>query len=109
MDDDDGCMAAWYVLSSIGLFPVCPGRPLYLVGAPLFEEVSLETAAGRPFRVVARDWGTDAWYIQSAKLNGQPLPVPWLPHDQVASGGLLELTLGAKPNREWGAGVKSPW
>ncbi|HOH33210.1 MAG: GH92 family glycosyl hydrolase [Candidatus Hydrogenedentes bacterium] len=109
MDDDDGCMAAWYVLSSIGLFPICPGRPLYLVGAPLFEEFSLETAAGKPFRIVARDWGPNAWYIQSAKLNGQPLLVPWLPHDQVASGGLLELTLGAKPNREWGAGVKSPW
>lgn len=109
MDDDDGCMAAWYVLSSIGLFPLCVGRPLYALGAPLFEEVALDTANGKQFRVVCRNWGPDAWYIQSAKLNGRTLTTPWLSHAQIRSGSFLELTLAKKPNHSWGAVEKSPW
>jgi len=109
MDDDDGCMAAWYVLSSIGLFPLCVGRPLYLLGAPLFEEMTLETAAGTQFRIVCREWGPDAWYVHAAKLNGKTVSAPWLSHEQVVSGGILELTLGDKPSHGWGAVAKSPW
>ncbi len=27
-------MAAWYVLSALGLYPVCPGKPEYICGGP---------------------------------------------------------------------------
>ncbi len=26
-DEDNGSMASWYVLSAIGLYPLCPGTP----------------------------------------------------------------------------------
>lgn len=29
-DEDNGSMAAWYVLSSLGIYPYCPGIPEYL-------------------------------------------------------------------------------
>lgn len=109
MDDDDGCMSAWYVLSSMGLFPLCVGRPLYLLGAPLFEEVTVNAGTGRPFHIVSRKWGPDAWYVHAAKLNGKELASPWLSHEQVVSGGALELTLGNKPSHSWGVVDHSPW
>ena len=35
-DEDTGSMAAWFVLSALGFYPVCPGKPEYTLGSPLF-------------------------------------------------------------------------
>jgi predicted alpha-1,2-mannosidase len=107
MDDDDGCMAGWYVLSSLGLFPVCVGHPLYAVGMPLFEE-SVWHGTGGKFRIRVKNHGADNWYIQSATLNGKPLVQPWLAHQDLAHGGELELVAGPEPS-EWGMGTELPW
>lgn len=40
-DEDNGEMSAWYLFSSLGFYPVCPGRPTYTLGCPLFEETRL--------------------------------------------------------------------
>jgi len=41
-------------------------------------------------------------YIQSAKLNGQPLNTFHFPHSEFIKGGILELEMGANPNKKWG-------
>jgi predicted alpha-1,2-mannosidase len=109
MDDDDGCMAAWYVFSSMGLFPLCPGRPRYVVGAPLFEEIVMHHPSGRDFRIATSRPDTNSWYIQSARLNGQEFDRPWLAHQELTAGGLLELKLGPRGNTTWGTTDRMPW
>ncbi|MCP4639761.1 MAG: glycoside hydrolase family 92 protein, partial [bacterium] len=109
MDDDDGCMAAWYVFSAMGLFPLCVGRPYYAVGAPLFEDLTLHHEDGNNFRIHAPGWSKDKWYIQSATLNDGSLTRPWISHQEVANGGTLELHLSAEPNPAWGADADLPW
>lgn len=39
-NDDAGQMSAWYVFSSIGFYPVCPGTPEYYIGTPSFDRVT---------------------------------------------------------------------
>ncbi len=109
MDDDDGCMTAWYVLSSMGLFPVCVGRPMYALGTPLFEEVVLHHETGRDFRVVTRGLSDTDVYIQSVRLNGQPIDRPWILHREIVDGGTLEIQAGSEPNTAWGAADELPW
>jgi predicted alpha-1,2-mannosidase len=99
MDDDDGCMAGWYVFSSIGLFPVCVGRAIFTIGTPLFEEVVIHNETGANFRIVSKGWARENWYIQSARLNGEALDRPWLHHSEVVAGGTLELTVGPEPGK----------
>ena len=43
-------------------------------------------------------------YVQSAKLNGQPLNHPWITHDDIMRGGTLELEMDLLPNKSWGNG-----
>ena len=109
MDDDDGCMAAWYVFSSMGLFPLCVGRPLYALGTPIFEEVTIHHESGNDLRMVSKGWREDAWYIQTARLNGQLVERPWIGHDEIVAGGLLEFEVGSEPNTSWGAASDLPW
>ena len=43
-NDDCGQMSAWYIFSSMGFHPVCPGTDQYIIGAPYFEymDIALE-------------------------------------------------------------------
>lgn len=36
-DEDNGQTSAWYVLSALGFYSVCPGSDEYVLGAPLFK------------------------------------------------------------------------
>jgi predicted alpha-1,2-mannosidase len=58
-NEDCGQMSAWYVLSSMGFYPFCPGRPEYTVGNPLFDEVQITPVGGKTFTIKTKgkgDW-----------------------------------------------------
>ena len=101
-DDDNGAMSAWYVLSAMGFYPVCPGRPQYVLGSPIFEECEIDVESGKTFRIIAHGTSAISKYIQSAKLNGEPLNRPWFDHSTLVRGGTLTLQMGSEPNKEWG-------
>jgi len=102
-NDDTGQMSAWYVFSALGLYPVCPGSPHYEIGSPLFEEARVDVGGGRTFTVRAPGASASKLYIQSATLDGRPHDRPWISHAEVARGATLELRMGPRPNRSWGA------
>ncbi len=97
-DEDGGDMSSWYVFSAMGFYPVCPGRPSYDLGSPLFSEVRLSLGGGRAFTIVAQDASAKNKYIQSAELNGEPLNGPWIKHADILAGGELILKMGPRPN-----------
>lgn len=102
-DDDDGEMSSWYVLSAMGFYTVCPGRPVYDIGSPIFEETRITLGNGKVFTITAKDVSFQNKYIQSATLNGKPLDKPWFTHDDIARGGALVLEMGRRPNKSWGS------
>jgi len=101
-DEDDGELSSWYVFSAMGFYPVCPGKPVYDIGSPIFEEVKVHLGKGKTFRVVARGVSAANKYVQSAELNGQPLNKPWFTHKDLTRGGTLILEMGSRPNQSWG-------
>lgn len=104
-DEDAGAMSSWYVFSAMGFYPVCPGKPLYDIGSPIFEETRIRQENGNEFVIRAEGVSDVNKYIQSAELNGAPLSGPTLAHDAIAAGGELLLRMGPRPNKSWGAGV----
>jgi len=106
-NDDAGQMSAWYVLSAMGFYTVCPGNPVYEIGSPLFTEsrIRLEPShyQGKEFVIEARNASPKNRYVQSVTLNGQPWTKSWFPHSAITQGGRLVLEMGPKPNRAWGS------
>jgi len=102
-DEDGGGMTAFVVFSSMGFYPVTPGLPVYTIGSPVFEEVSIELDNGKAFTVIAENCSDVNKYIQSATLNGEPLEKPWFTHQDLLDGSTLKLTMGPLPNKQWGA------
>ena len=105
-NEDVGQMSAWYVLAAMGLHPVCPGSTRYEITSPVFNSIRISLdpkyAKGKTFTVLARNNAPENIYIQQARLNGKPYVHCWLDHATLMAGGVLELTMGDKPNKNWG-------
>ncbi|MDR3749886.1 MAG: GH92 family glycosyl hydrolase [Terracidiphilus sp.] len=102
MDDDGGTMSAWYVLSSLGIYPVTIGEPYYFLTTPIFQHAVLHLSAGKSFTIDVTGDPTRNAYIQSVTLNGKALYRDWLRDAEIRSGGTLHITVGAAPNKTWG-------
>ena len=107
-DEDGGGMSAFVVFSSMGFYPVTPGLPFYAIGSPVFSKVSITLDNGKQFTLIAHNSSTVNKYIQSARMNGAELRSPWFTHRQLMDGGTLELEMGPKPNKLWGADATIP-
>jgi predicted alpha-1,2-mannosidase len=101
-DEDGGGMSAFVVFSSMGFYPVTPGKPIYTIGSPLFSKVTIDLQNGKKFTLIANNCSVINKYIQRAKLNGRILSTPWFTHQDLMEGGELELEMGPKPNKYWG-------
>jgi len=105
-NEDVGQMSAWYVLAALGIHPVCPGDPVYIITSPLFPKATLRLDPtyypGGTFTVTTRATKPGAIYIRSATLNGKPLNRAWIRHDEITAGGTLSLELVPEPDRTWG-------
>lgn len=107
-DEDGGGMSAFVVFSQMGFYPVTPGSPTYNIGSPVFSDVKLDLGNGKVFEIKAINCSEENKYIQSAKLNGKELDQPWFNHNDIANGGVLELVMGSKANKNWGVSTPPP-
>jgi predicted alpha-1,2-mannosidase len=50
-NEDCGQMSAWYVMSAMGIYAVCPGSNVYTTGVPQFYEVEIQREGKSPFYI----------------------------------------------------------
>ncbi|MDR1918600.1 MAG: GH92 family glycosyl hydrolase [Tannerellaceae bacterium] len=99
-NDDCGQMSTWYIFSALGFYPVDPVAGEYIIGAPQMPEIRLDLPKGKTFRMQAHQLSKENKYVQSVRLNGQPLSGFTLTYDDVMKGGLLEFDMGAQPTNK---------
>lgn len=100
-NEDCGQMSAWYILSSLGFYPVCPGSSQFVLTSPLFEKATIRLGNGHILTVTANDPAKNT-YISAVSLNGKPVDACYLTYEQLMAGGHLAFTLTDKPNPTWG-------
>ena len=102
-NDDTGQMSAWYVMSSMGFYPVTHGRGVYFIGTPLFRELKLRHDRGT-LTILAPEVSRENCYIRSVRLDGKPYTKSWLRHGDLFGGdATLEFEMGPQPNKAWGS------
>jgi predicted alpha-1,2-mannosidase len=113
-DEDQGQMGALNVLMAIGLFQTrggCEPDPVYEITSPIFERVTIRLDpafygtpdVAEPRLVIEAPGASDRMkYIRSVILNGNHLDRPWFRHSDLIGGALLNIELGATPNKAWG-------
>lgn len=101
-DEDGGGLSSFVVFSMMGFYPVTPGKPVYSIGSPWFEHVTIYLDDGNTFEIEAQGASPEKKYIQAAKLNGQKINEPEISHKDIESGGKLIFEMGPKANKQWG-------
>ena len=96
-NEDCGQMSAWYILNAMGFYQVCPGEPVYSIGRPLFEEVTIHLPGQKDFVIRTKNNSKVNKYVQSILLNGKPLEQPFFTHSDLTAGGVMEISMGAEP------------
>lgn len=91
MDEDDGTMSAWYVFSSIGLFPLVIGEPWYEITSPFYESVVIHLDNGKKLNIKVKNRKSPADIIRQVTFNGNIIPDFRISHNDIVKGGTLEL------------------
>lgn len=105
-DEDNGQTSAWYVFSSLGFYPVCPGTDQYVLGSPLFKSVKLHLENGKCIRIDSNTNQESHCYIKEMKLNGRMYSKNYLTHGDLMKGGHLQFKMSDTPNKQRGTNQK---
>ena len=99
-NEDCGQMSAWYVLNSMGFYQVCPGKPVYSIGRPVFDKAVINLPEDKTFSIIVKNNSKKNKYIESISLNGESLNTPFFNHQDIANGGTMEINMSDKPNNK---------
>lgn len=103
-NEDCGQMAAWYIFSVMGFYPVIPASGIYAIGAPQFPKTTIHFQVGnapRTLEIIAANLSKANQYVQSVKLNGTLLKRPFVPHDKLINNTTLVFDMGPAPNKNF--------
>lgn len=101
-NEDCGQMSAWFVLSSMGFYQVCPGNTQFSFGSPLFNQAIINLEDGKQFIIKTLNLNEKNKYIKSVLLNGQEIQRSYVDYNEILAGGIIIFTMDSIPSPNWG-------
>jgi len=101
-DEDNGQTSAWYVFSSLGFYPVCPGSGEYVIGSPLFEKMTIHLENGKNVEINAPVNNSKSRYVNDIRINGKSSSKNYFTHADLMKGAKIDFTMSDKPNKSRG-------
>jgi putative alpha-1,2-mannosidase len=100
-NDDLGSMSSWYVFSAMGIYPFSPGLPLYSIGSPLFNSITMHFANGKKFTIKSNNNSHDNVYVKSLTFNQKLYNKLTITHASLLQGGNMVFKMDSLPNNNW--------
>jgi predicted alpha-1,2-mannosidase len=105
-NDDLGTMSAWYVFSSLGLYPTMNGANFFALSSPQFPSAEIRigsygTRQGGTLTITAPGASDSSRYIQSVRVDGVARADTWVDWAALAHGATIVHVLGSAPS-DWG-------
>ena len=101
-NEDTGQMSAWYVLSSLGFYPACPGNGTYVIACPTFKKTTISLPSGKTLILKTNNLLDENIYIQTVTMNGEPYKKVYFQHEDLMKGGEITFEMGPEPSQYWG-------
>ena len=95
-DEDNGSLSAWYVWSTLGLYPTCPGKAIYDLGIPLFDHLRVYLAEKNQWLDIRTQQNHEHFhFVQNCHLDGKE--VQSIGHQELLNAQSLDFTLSWLP------------
>jgi predicted alpha-1,2-mannosidase len=88
-DEDTGSMSAWFILSALGFYPVCPGKAEYTLGSPLFSRAVVHLSGGKTLNIEAAGNSQETVFVRKVRFEGEAVAGSVIEHAALAKGGTL--------------------
>jgi putative alpha-1,2-mannosidase len=98
-NDDGGTLGSWYVLATLGLFPIS-GADGYVLGAPRFPRARV-VIGGHELVIEADGISDAAMYVDAVYLDDTPIDAPALSQADLTRAASLRFVMSAQPT-SWG-------
>jgi predicted alpha-1,2-mannosidase len=95
-NEDCGQMSAWFVLSSMGFYPVTPGKSEFQLGIPLFSSIKIHLENGKTFTVTNQNQAGGILPVD-AFISGSPNVTRVISYDDIMQGKTLAFKKSRKP------------
>ncbi len=95
-NDDCGQMSAWYILSTLGFYPVNPANGEFVLGAPQVKKAVIHVSNNKSFSIEAKDFSSENRYQENPQLNAVPLSRPHIFYHEIIQGGILQFQMTNK-------------
>jgi predicted alpha-1,2-mannosidase len=92
-NDDCGQMSAWYILSSLGFYPVNPAGNEFILGAPQLKRAVIHFPSGKSLTIIAPNFSQMNIYREKVFLNGQIITNPFITYEQIMDGGVMRFEM----------------
>ena len=92
-NDDCGQMSAWYILSTLGFYPVNPANGEFVLGAPQVKKATLHLKNNKTFTIEATNFSNENIYQENAQLNNTSLSKPFITYSEIITGGTLNFKM----------------
>lgn len=93
-NDDCGTLSGWFVFSSMGFYPDCPGTGHYQITSPLWSEVNIKLdepyQKGKTIKLIIKNNSDVKTTVGRRFVNGKQLNDYFLSHQTLVNGALIE-------------------
>lgn len=97
-DEDNGSMASWYILSSMGIYPLCPGSGEYIIGIPFYNNMKIQLSDGNTLEIEVLENYHHKKYVDWIKLDGREYNKSSISHEDFMSASKIQFRLGVVSN-----------
>jgi putative alpha-1,2-mannosidase len=92
-NDDCGQMSAWYILSSLGFYPVNPAGNEFVLGSPQLKKATLHLLKGKELVIESKNFSETSFYNDTRILNGIQINKPSIIYEEIMNGGSLKFMM----------------
>ncbi|CQR25666.1 alpha-1,2-mannosidase [Streptococcus varani] len=96
-DEDNGSMSSWFILNSLGIYPVTPGSGQYLIGIPNLDRAQIQLPEGKSIQINCKGNLPQYQFVKEVHFNKKPYSKLYLHHEDLIKGCQLDFQLGLVP------------
>ncbi|MDA3852766.1 MAG: GH92 family glycosyl hydrolase [Bacteroidales bacterium] len=97
-DEDNGQTSAWYIFSSLGFYPVCPGSNQFVLGSPLVKKATVSLENGKEIVIEAENNSKATRYVDAIQLDRKKYDNNYLNYNDLLKGVSIEYKMSEKAN-----------
>jgi predicted alpha-1,2-mannosidase len=95
-NDDCGQMSAWYILSTLGFYPVNPANGQFILGSPQVKKATIHLSNNKTFSIQAKNFSGKTIFNKARFLNGNKCSNPFITYQEMMNGGNLTFEMTSK-------------